>query len=987
MHKLSGPRPSPRRGWMGVIAGALALAACAAGGRETASAPAAPVADWDFLRSDLPVDSGFRFGRLANGMRYVIRRNQRPEGTALVRMDVQAGSLDERDDERGFAHYVEHMAFNGSKNVPEGEMVHLLERNGLAFGADTNASTSFEQTLYKLDLPRNDPKLLDTALMLMRETASELSFDEEAVKRERGVVLSELRDSLTYARRNYEDQAAFLYPEAVYPRRLPVGVPETLDAATGASLRAFWEREYTPADTTLVVVGDFDPDLVERQIAARFAGWPARAPTPRPDQGEVEAKQKGATDIFIDPALSERVTVARHGKWQDDTDTIAFRRINLLRELGYGIVNRRLQRIARRLDPPFRGAGFGTSEVFEIGRTTNLIVDVIDSKWQRGLEAVAEEYRRALTYGFTEAEVAEQVANHRAAQVNAARSADTRSNASLVEVALAAVDDERVPTTPQSSLERFEAFAPSITPRAVLAALRAEAVALDNPLIRLQGRTPPAGGEAALRAAWNLAANRAVARVTDDAGAGWAYADFGPAGTIAADTVEPRLGVRTVRFANGVMLNLKRTELEQDRVQVSLAVDGGDLLDTRANPYATEMTPFLIQGGLGKHSQDELQSVLAGRTVSGNLSPGEDAFVARATTTPADLELQLQLLAAYIADAGYRPEGEEQYKLNIANFFARAFATPGSALGNSQGRILSDGDPRYTLGRQDEYQGLGFAKLRKDIGERLAHGAIEIGLVGDIDESAAIALVARTFGALPPRETRFGDYPESRKRTFTAKREVHVIRHTGDPSQAIVRLVWPTRDDSDAAEAMGLEVLERVMRLELTDGIREKLGKSYSPSAASALSRTYPGYGTFTITSSVDVADVPATREAIAAIVRGLRDKPIGEDELTRAKAPLLEEYANLLKRNGGWLALVDRAQSEPDQLARFADAPARLGAVTAAQVQALARRYLALDKAVSLIVLPGPKEARRRGPLHLPQVSALGIGPGTPLPGKGRSR
>src|SRR5687767_14620512 len=264
--------PRLHRGRLGIVAlaASLLLAACAAGPSETVSAPRAADLVWPFLASDLPADPAFRYGRLANGMRYIIRKNQRPEATALVRMDIQAGSLDEREDERGFAHFVEHMAFNGSTNVPEGEMVHLLERNGLAFGADTNASTGFEQTQYKLDLPRNDPKLLDTALMLMRETVSELKFDEEAVARERGVVLSELRDSLTYARRNLEDQLEFLYPEATYPKRLPIGVPQTLNAATGASLRAYWEREYTPTDTSIVVVGDFDPALVEAKILAEF---------------------------------------------------------------------------------------------------------------------------------------------------------------------------------------------------------------------------------------------------------------------------------------------------------------------------------------------------------------------------------------------------------------------------------------------------------------------------------------------------------------------------------------------------------------------------------------------------------------------------------------------------------------------------------------------------------------------------------------------
>ncbi|WP_295532064.1 insulinase family protein, partial [Novosphingobium sp. Chol11] len=163
---------------------ALSLAACAAQPARLASAPP-PKPDWAFQKSDLPVDPAFRFGRLANGMRFILRRNATPPGTALVRMNIAAGSLDEADNERGFAHFVEHMAFNGSAHVPEGEMVKLLEREGLAFGADTNAQTSFEHTLYLLDLPRADPKLLDTALMIMRETASELTFDPAAVARER----------------------------------------------------------------------------------------------------------------------------------------------------------------------------------------------------------------------------------------------------------------------------------------------------------------------------------------------------------------------------------------------------------------------------------------------------------------------------------------------------------------------------------------------------------------------------------------------------------------------------------------------------------------------------------------------------------------------------------------------------------------------------------------------------------------------------------
>ncbi|MEL6542107.1 MAG: insulinase family protein, partial [Pseudomonadota bacterium] len=168
-------------------------------GHTDASAVEEP--NWPFEESDITVDSGYTFGQLDNGMRYILRQNATPEGTAVVRMRIDSGSLDETDEEQGLSHYLEHMAFNGSKGIPEGEMIKLLEREGLAFGADTNASTGFEAITYMLNLPRNDEDLLDTALMLMRETVSELTIAQDAVDRERGVILAERRDRRNFAQR------------------------------------------------------------------------------------------------------------------------------------------------------------------------------------------------------------------------------------------------------------------------------------------------------------------------------------------------------------------------------------------------------------------------------------------------------------------------------------------------------------------------------------------------------------------------------------------------------------------------------------------------------------------------------------------------------------------------------------------------------------------------------------------------------------------
>jgi zinc protease len=928
---------------------ALTLAACAP--HPARQAPPKP--DWAFQTSDLAPDPAFRFGKLPNGLRYIIRQNATPSGTAQVRLEVATGSLDEGPHERGFAHFIEHMAFNGSTHVPEGEMIRLLERNGLSFGADTNASTGFEQTLYKLDLPKNDPALLDTALMLLRETASELTIAPDAVARERGVVLSELRDGRGYQRDNLEHQLAFFYPRATYPKRLPIGTVATLDAATAPALRAFWAREYVPANATLIVIGDFDAAAVEQAIRHHFETWQPAPPTPRPDQGKVDPHQRAAATIWTDPALSERVTASRHGKWLDEPDTAANRRQNLLRQIGYGIINRRFQRLSRRVDPPFRSAGFGTSQVFHIGRTTNLIVDTVDGGWQRALATAGAELTRALRDGFTRAEVDEQLANLRTGFENNAASESTRAHSALVAAALALIRDDEVPTTPRSALDRFAAFSPTITPETVLAALRTEAVPLTDPLIRFQGRTPPRGGTAALRATWAGSTHANGPSEAIPPSKPFAYNDFGSPGAVVSDVTEPALGIRQLRFANGVRLNLKRTALEADRIQWRLNLDGGDMLESQGDPLATEMMTMFAAGGLGQHSQDDLQTLLAGRSVGGALASFPDVFSAGATTTPRDLDLQLRLLAAMVTDPGYRPEGEVLYRQNIANFFASYRSTPSSALTSALGGLLSDDDPRFTLQKPAAYQALRFNALKSAIADRLAHGAIEIGLVGDLDEAAAIAMVARTFGALPPREPDFRAYDAQRIRPFTTARGPRIVRHLGKDNQAVVRMVWPTRDDADPIATQTLGLLQEVTAIEVLDTVREALGKAYSPSAQSSLSRVWRGYGTFAVQASVDVADLVETRAALARTIRALIDRPVDADVLARARAPMLDRLDNALKTNTGWLSLVDRAQTQPDHIARYIAARARLSALTATDLQAAARRYLAPDAAVEVLVLP----------------------------------
>ncbi len=912
---------------------------------------------WPFEATDLPVDPSYRLYVMPNGMKVALRENGTPEGTALVRLHFDSGSLDETDSEQGLAHFVEHMAFNGSTNVPEGEMIKLLEREGLAFGADTNASTGLEATTYMLNLPRNDADLLDTVLMIMRETASELTISEEAVERERGVILAERRDRRNFAYRNLEDSLEFATPGARYADRLPIGKLDILENATAEDLRGFYERTYVPANATLVIAGDFAVEAMQRAVRKHFGSWQNAASAPAdPVTGPIDIDRRGETDIYTDPALSETLQVWRYAPWVDRPDNSANRQAAMQRSIGYGIINRRFAKLARGADAPFRSAGFGVSNVFEDARQTTLTINTADGKWESGLTAATLELRKAMAFGFSEAEVAEQIAQRRSSLEAAARAADTRSNGAFVRGALALVSNDRIPTTPQSALERFEAYAGEITAESALAAITEDATPLYDPLIRFSGRIAPEGGAQSLRSAWDTVRAMPITEPEFAEVAEFGYTDFGQPGEIVSDTRDEKLGFRYIRFANNLRLTLKQTDIREDQIRFLVGIDGGQLLDTKDDPLKTALVSTMSAGGLGKHSQDELATILAGKRVSASIGTGADRFRLGGSTIPQDLTLQLQLLAAAITDPGYRKEGEERYGRSIDNFFANLDGTPARALGNALGGILSDNDPRFSLQSEEAYEARSFAKLKEDIGDRLANGAMEIALVGDLDEDAAIAAVASTLGALPTREAEFLPRTDARQRSFTADRSQRIVRHTGEADQADVRMIWPTTDDSDLAENLMLNLLARVVRLKLQEQLREDLGQAYSPSAGSSTSRIYPGYGTFGLTASVAVAEVEPTRAAIASMLTNLLAEPLDEDTLNRARQPALEAYDNALKSLGGWMGLADRAQSEQDRLGRFFAAPDIIKSQTGEDIQAAARKYLSADQAVEILVLP--KEA-----------------------------
>jgi zinc protease len=903
---------------------------------------------WNFAPSDVPVDANIVFGVLPNGMKYALLKNSTPKDSVVLRMRFAVGSFAEAEDQRGLAHFLEHMAFNGSKGVPEGEMIKLLERKGLAFGADTNASTGFDETIYKLDLPNASDDLIDTGLMLMRETGSELTIDPAAVDRERGIILSERRARDTYQLRNLIDQLDFQMKGMTVANRIPVGTEEVIRTAPAARLRDLYDRYYRPERATLVMVGDFDPAAVEAKIKARFSDWKGRGPAGAdPDIGNVDYSRAAAADDFIDPAIQDSVTIAAFKPWTLDPDTKAKRARKLAEDIGEAIVSRRLAKIALNEDSPILTGYFSDAEGWKKFDQVTVGVVAKEGAWKDALALAEQEQRRAVQHGFTQAEVDEQLANRRTALKNAVAGVTTRRSDALADTLIGAAEGDFVVVRPETSQALFDAAAPSLTAAAVTAAFRARMEGLSPPLARVSAKKPIDGGTGAILAALRASTEIAVAAPTEAANAAFAYDNFGKPGKIVSDERVDDLGIRRIRFANNVMLNIKTTDFQKDKVMLSLRVDGGSLLATRDDPTKVSLASSIMLGGLEAHSVDELRSVLAGKTVSPGFGMGTDAFGGSALTSPEDFALQAKLMAAFLTHPGYRPDGLALIRRVLPQQYAANDATPAAVLGRDAGGILANNDPRSQTPPLDKMMTLDWAQLKPVVADSFARGAIEVGVVGDIGEQAAIDAIAATFGALPERRAAFDPRTDARVRQFATDRSERTLIHKGPAEQAELRVYWPARDDSDLGEAMRLNLLARVMQLMLTEELREKLGESYSPGAAASLSDEFPGYGHLFAASNVDYKDLATTRAAIFTIAKELRDKPVDADLIDRARKPLVEAMVKSRRENSYWLNYVAEATSHADRLDRSRKGIGEVEAATPAELQALAKRYLVDDKAL----------------------------------------
>ena len=909
---------------------------------------------WNAETSNLEPDRSIIYGRLPNGLRYAIRPNERPQNQVLVRLAFDFGSAAEADNEQGLAHFIEHMAFNGTTNVPEGEMVKMLERLGLSFGADTNASTGYTQTQYKLDLPRADTALIERALFLMRETASEILFDPKAVDRERGVVISEMRQRENYGYQSARAANKLFYPDTYYSMRYPIGTLDVLETAPAERMKALYRKYYRPDRARIIIVGPVDPVAIERQIVARFADWKNDGPPLGPiDHCTVDTNRRPTAEIFSHPEISEAIAIQQIVADMKRPDTVDRAIMEWKMQIAGGIISQRISRRSREADIPFLGGGLSFAPGF-CDTYTRIGISAAgkDGSWPQLLPFVEQIVRQAAEHGFSKAEIAEQIKRLNSAYENAAKGEATQPSSSFANELVAVVND-----TVNSDAYRQMLWIqsrPFMSTAAVHSEFAKWYAKLDAPSIFLTTKSSDAVDSAKLLASYGQSRAAVVAAPEARTEKAFAYTDFGPAGTVVEDKVIADLGIRAIRFANGVLLNIKQTDFEDNRVRYSVRIDGGQLHFGKSNAtLAKFMGATFASGGLEAHDIEDLRSLLAGTTVAASFGVGDDYFGTYGAVTPADLNRQFELLTAYSIYPGYQENAVRLFRRPLPEIYASLDATPATALNVEAARILNDRDPRFTVEPLEALLAADFQALKPTLGNALLTNRLEIALVGDVDVNNAIATVARTFGALPARKANANDYAAARAVSWAKANGSFDIAHKGEPNQLGWQRSWTTTGDDDQRTTQTMDLLARIVTVRLIDELREKLGATYGGSAGSAMSQTYPGRGIFSISTSGDPKDLTAIEASVDTIIAEIVAAPVDPDLFERARKPVLESYTDWRKRNDTWIGVVAEAQSDPDKLNRFRNSESSFKSISANDVWKLAKKYLAQPAQFTFRALP----------------------------------
>ncbi|MHC4883666.1 MAG: M16 family metallopeptidase [Planctomycetota bacterium] len=908
--------------------------------------------------SDLAPDGQAVFGKLKNGMRYVIYPNKEPKNRLFAYLRIDAGSLYETDAQQGVAHFLEHMAFNGSTNFAPGELVKYFQSIGMDFGGDVNAFTSIAQTAYSLDLPNTKPETLKKGFLLLADYARRLSLTQKEIDRERGIILAEMRDRDTVRWRMHKARLKFVYDNALLSQRMPIGVKSTLKAVNKPLFDDFYHTWYRPERMTLILVGDTSAEAILPLVEQGFGALSATAPSrPVPSPGEFDHDGVKAFHLYEGEAENVSVELFTSTRIDPIPDTVARQQYETARDIGESILNRRLDKLAKKEGAVFHGGGAYSYKYLDWTRHAGLRLAGTKENWEAMVGLAEQELRRALEHGFTQAELREAKARFLRRLDEAALKAPTRNSRRLAGTILDSLERKRVFMAPTDRKSLLTPFVKGLTHDSILSAFR-RAWEADHRLVLVFGNADLGkDAETRILTAYRASSGKQVKAKVAEATKAFAYGKRPKEpGKIEGRQFIKGLGIHRVDFANGLRLNLKKTDFKKGEVRIQLRFGQGLSAQPKGQPGLAQWADMTyVAGGLKQHSADELSRILADKALRRSFRTTQRHFVLGVSAVPKDLETGLQLLRATYLEPGFREEAFRVARKQLDDHYGRMEHSADGARRLKVERLLASGDERFGLPDRNEMMKRTRDQVKAWLTAQRNFGPLELSIVGDVEIEPVVKWVGAYFGGLPAvvkaepvkQPVRF---PAPGSHTFTVPTKIE---------RGQLLFYWKTTDQfRDIHRTRRLGLVARVFDEYLREEVREKIGGAYSPYAGHWPSSAYEDYGYFIVLVNVDPKPeaVAKIREAVLDIAKRLHGEGTTEELFGRVKAPLASQLEKYRRTNGYWMNVLAGSQRRPEQLEWSRSFIQDHADATLKEINAYAKQYLDPAKAVVVTILPEKK-------------------------------
>lgn len=908
------------------------------------------------LQQPLPVDPNIQIGKLENGFAYWIRSHKTPPGKISMWLHVDSGSLNEEEDQRGIAHFLEHMAFNGTENYPPGTLIKYYESIGLRFGQHQNAFTSFDQTTYTLSLPDTKEETIRKGLMTLADFAFRVTLPVEEIEQERAVILAEARARKGVGQRLLEKALPVLLPGSRLANRIPIGTEEVIQKADRTAFLEYYKKWYRPNDSTLLVVGDAEPALVARLIQEEFSGWkPVANPTEDVSPG-IQPYTKTKPAILTDPELTsaEVSTVRVHEL--ERLQTVGQFRSELVDDLATLILNRRLLALVEEGKAAYQSASvtiapFQNKYVIQEAQASGA-----PDQWKPMLTQLLTEMKRARDFGFLESELVDARKSTLAAAEQAERTEATWDANTFLSRMNSAVSQARKPMSASQSLQLTRSLLPAITLQEVTDSFR-QNFSVDSRLILVtlpEKEGIPIPTEEQLLAEANRVEDSTVTRYEAKERPTTLLEKEPQPATIVEKQEDEETDILSATLSNRVRVHLREMDFKKNSVSAMIRLTGGEIRETEANRGITQAATIPFgQPATSKFSSTVIREFLTGKNVVLHGFSSGDNVVLMVAGSPDDFEEGLRLAHLLLTEPKVEEAALRVWREESLQAIDQQKTSVEAQAAEKVAQLLSGGDPRTKMPTADQIKSIGLEATQKWLDSIISEGSIEAAIVGDMDRDKMEKLALKYLGGLPERPDTGAELNNLKMMKIQpGPLEARIEVRTITP-RAVVSTGWRGVNFSEVKKRRVLELAAQILSSRMQAEIRETRGLTYSVSATSMPAVSYPNTGFFGTVFSADPEKVAEAAEVARDMMLEFAQNGPTETEMQTVRNQMTNILETQQKEPAYWVRILSELDYRGIRLEDVKNLVPQITAYTREDIVQTMQEYTKKERQIEVVALP----------------------------------